>query len=244
MTRLVHGDCLGSKGLPSVESHSVDMILCDLPYGKTSNRWDSPLDLGLLWKEYERVTTQRAAIVLFAMGDFVATLITSNRKLFRYDLIWEKSTPTGFLNANRMPLRCHETILVFYKSLPSYNPQKTYGHPRKVSTAAHKRNSKKTSDYGKHGLSSYDSTNRFPRSVIHFPTDKQKSALHPTQKPVELCSYLIRTFTNEGDLVLDNCFGSGTTAVSCVREKRNFVGFEKDYRLYRAACRRVNEEKS
>ena len=140
----------------------------------------------------------------------------SNEKLHRYNLIWEKTSPTGHLNAKRMPLRSHEDLLVFYRKLPIYNPQKTTGHERKVSTAKHKRNSKKTTNYGEHKLTTYDSTERYPKSVLTFATDKQKSALHPTQKPVALLEYLIKTYTNEGDLVLDNCAGSGSVGGCCL----------------------------
>lgn len=160
----------------------------------------------------------------------------SNEKLHRYNIIWKKTTPTGFLNANRMPLRTHEDIMVFYKSLPTYNPQKTTGHKRKVSTAEHKRASTVTNDYGKHKLTSYDSTERFPTSVWEFPTDKQKSAIHPTQKPVDLCRYAIRTYSNESDLILDCCCGSGTIPLSAKLENRNYIGFDN------GLCEKNNSE--
>lgn len=161
--------------------------------------------------------------------------------MWRYNLIWQKTTPTGFLNANRMPLRSHETICCFYKSLPTYHPQKTTtGHKRKVSTAEHKRNSVKTLDYNEHGLKTYDSTERYPTSVLTFATDKQKCALHPTQKPVALLEYLIKSFSNENDTVLDNCMGSGSTGVACFNTNRNFIGIELDKKYFNIAKERLN----
>jgi DNA modification methylase len=160
----------------------------------------------------------------------------SNEKLHRYNIIWEKTTPTGYL----MPLRSHEDILVFYKTLPIYNPQKTTGHTRKVSSANHKRNSKKTTNYGEHDLTSYDSTERYPKSVWKFPTDKQKSSLFPTQKPVALLEYIIKTYTNEGELVLDNCAGSGSTGVACKNINRNFILMEKEHENFEIIKTRLN----
>jgi len=165
----------------------------------------------------------------------------SNEKMHRYNIIWEKTTPTGHLNAKKMPLRSHEDMLVFYKKLPTYNPQKTTGHERKISTAHHKRDSKKTTNYGAHGLTAYDSTERYPKSVWKFATDKQKTALHPTQKPLNLIKELILTFSNEGDLVLDNCVGSGTTIEACLQIKRNFIGIEKDPIIYETALNRITK---
>ena len=162
----------------------------------------------------------------------------SNPAMWRYNLIWEKSQPSGFLNARRMPLRAHEDICVFYKSLPAYHPQMSTG-PRKISTAEHKRNSKKSTDYRSHQLCSYDSDKRYPRSVLKFPKDIQKSAIHPTQKPVALIEYLIRTYTNPGEVVVDNCMGGGSTPVACLNTGRRCIGFEKDGAIYETACRRV-----
>lgn len=153
-------------------------------------------------------------------------MMLSNEKLHRYNIIWQKTTPTGFLNANRMPLRSHEDIMVFYKNLPTYNPQKTAGHQRKVSTAQRKRNSVISSDYGDYGLHTYDSTERFPTSVWRFATDKQKEALHPTQKPIELCRYAIRTYSNPKDLVLDNCCGAGSIPLAAKLEGRHYIGMD------------------
>ena len=150
-------------------------------------------------------------------------------------------TVQDFLNAKKQPLRSHEQILVFYRKQPTYNPQKTNGHPRKVSTAIHKINCVNTTNYGKHGLTTYDSTERYPKTVLVFPSDKQKSALHPTQKPVALMEYLIRTYTNEGETVLDNCMGSGTTGVACVKTSRNFIGIELDPKYFQISRERLGK---
>lgn len=192
-----------------------------------------------LWGEYERITKDNAAIILFGNGMFTADLMESNRKLWRYNLIWHKTQPTGFLNAKKMPLRAHEDICVFYKKLPTYNPQMTTGHMRKVSKAEHKVNSKKTTDYGEHGLTTYDSTERYPRSVLTFPKDVQKSALHPTQKPVALIEYLIKTYTNPGDLVLDSCAGSMTLAIAAMNTRRDYICIEKDPEIFEIGKKRV-----
>lgn len=233
------GDCIEVMKL--IDDNSIDMILCDLPYGVTKNKWDSIIDLDKLWAEYERVIKINGAIVLFGQGKFSAKLMLSNEKMHRYNLIWEKTTPTGFLNANRMPLRSHEDLLVFYKKLPTYNPQKTTGHIRKVSTANHKINSKKTSNYGEHGLTTYDSTERYPKSVLKFATDKQKSALHPTQKPLALIEYLIATYSNEGETILDNCAGSGTTGLAAKNLNRNYIMIENDKVSYEICIERLGE---
>ena len=238
---LILGNCL--KVMPKFADKSIDMILCDLPYGETArNKWDVCLPFDLLWKEYERIIKDDGAIILFANGMFTAELMTSNKKLWRYNLVWEKTQPTGFLNARRMPLRSHEDICVFYKRLPTYNPQKTTGHERKVSSASSKRNCKKSMNYGEAGLVSYDSTERYPKSVLTFPKDIQHSALHPTQKPVALLEWLIRSYTNEGDTVLDNCMGSGSTGVACLNTRRRFIGIESDKDYFDVAVRRIRQE--
>lgn len=225
-----------------IPDKSIDFICCDLPYQKTKNSWDCLVPFDLLWNSYERIIKNNGCIVLFGQDKFSAKLMLSNEKLHRYNLIWEKTTPTGHLNSKKMPLRNHEDMLVFYKSLPTYNPQKTTGHKRKVSMAIHKRNSKKTSNYGDHNLTSYDSTERYPKSVWKFSTDKQKEALHPTQKPVLLIEELIKTFTNQNDIVLDNAFGSCTTGVACINTNRSFIGIENDINYFNIASRRVGEK--
>lgn len=238
--QLIQGDCL--KKMKDIPSGSVDMILCDLPYGVTArNRWDCVIPWEPLWSEYERIAKENAAIVLTAVQPFSSACVLSNPSIFKYEWVWSKTHSTGFLNAKKMPLRSHEQILVFYRKQPTYNPQKTNGHPRKVSTAAHKLNCVNTTNYGKHGLTTYDSTERYPKTVLVFASDKQKSALHPTQKPVALMEYLIRTYTNEGDTVLDNCMGSGTTGVACLRTNRNFIGIEQDQNYFQISSDRLRK---
>ena len=221
---VIRGDCLIE--MQKIPDKSIDMILADLPYGTTACKWDTIIPFEPLWEHYKRIIKGNGVMVLTASQPFTSALVMSNIKMFRYSLVWKKTTPTGHLNAKKMPMRIHKDILVFGGN--KYNPQKTQGHIRKVSTAHHKRGSKKTEDYGEHGLTSYDSTERYPTSVLLFKTDKQKSALHPTQKPVALFEYLIKTYTNEGDTVLDNCAGSGTTGVACKNLNRNYILIEKE----------------
>lgn len=238
--KLYQGDCL--EVMKQIQAKSINMILCDLPYGITArNKWDVVIPFDKLWEQYNRIIKDNGAIVLFGSGMFTSSLMQSNPKMWRYNLIWHKTTPTGFLNANRMPLRAHEDIVVFYKSLPTYIPQKTTGHERKVSKAEHKINSKKTDDYGEHGLTTYDSTERYPTSVLTFSTDKQKVALHPTQKPVALLEWLIKTYTNENEIVLDNCMGSGSTGVAALNTNRNFIGIELEEGYFEIAQNRIEE---
>jgi len=239
LNKVYNVDCIGEQGMCLIPDKSVDLILCDLPYGTTRNKWDSIIPLDKLWEQYERVIKNNGAIVLFAQTPFDKVLGVSNLKLLRYEWIWEKTSATGHLNAKKMPMKAHENILIFYRNLPTYNPQKTYGHERKVSKAEHKVNCVMTSNYNEHGLTSYDSTERYPRSVLLFPTDKQKEALHPTQKPVDLFEYLIKTYTNEGETVLDNCIGSGTTAIACIHTNRYFIGMELDANYYEIANKRI-----
>lgn len=228
-------DCL--VGMTQIANKSIDMIFADLPYGITANnKWDSVIPFKPLWEQFERIIKDNGAILLFGQDKFSAKLMLSNEKLHRYNIIWKKTTPTGFLNANRMPLRTHEDIMVFYKSLPTYNPQKTTGHKRKVSKAEHKINSAVSTDYGDHGLTTYDSTERFPTSVWAFSTDKQKSAIHPTQKPIDLCRYAIRTYTNEGDTILDCCCGGGSIPLAAYLEGRNYIGMDN------GICQKKNSE--
>ncbi len=236
--KLIKGDCL--EKMKDIPDKSIDMILCDLPYGTTRNKWDSILPLDKLWDQYLRVIKDNGAIVLFAQTPFDKVLGCSNLKMLKYEWIWEKTSATGHLNAKKMPMKAHENILVFYKKLPTYNPQKTTGHKRKVSKAEHKINCVKTTNYSDYGLTTYDSTERYPRSVQIFKTDKQKEALHPTQKPVDLLQYLIKTYTNDGETVLDNTMGSGSTGIACVNINRNFIGIELDNNYFDIAKNRIN----
>ena len=247
---LQQGDCL--ELMKSIEDKSIDLILCDLPYGTTRNKWDSVIDLDLLWEQYNRIIKDRGAILLFAQTPFDKVLGVSNLKDLRYEIIWQKTAPTGFLNAKKMPMKAHENILVFYKKLPTYNPQKTQGHPRKVSSKKNRsdsanRQTKKSlngeSNYGvfANEIEDYDSTERYPLSVQVFAKDQQKENYHPTQKPVALLKYLIKTYTNEGDLVLDNCMGSGSTGVACVNLNRNFIGMELTEQYFEIAKERIRK---
>lgn len=240
LNRIYQMDCL--EGMRLIPDKSIDMILCDLPYGVTArNKWDIVIPFEPLWEQYERIIKNNGAIVLTATQPFTSQLVLSNPKMFKYEWIWEKTTATGHLNAKKMPMKAHENILVFYKKLPTYHPQKTEGHKRKVSKAEHKTNSKMTTNYNEHGLTTYDSTERYPRSVQVFSTDKQKEAIHPTQKPVALCEYFIKTYTNKGETVLDNCGGSGTTAVACIKTNRNFLLMEKELNYVNISNKRIEQ---
>ena len=233
------GDCL--KLMPQViKDKSIDMIFCDLPYGTTQCKWDSVIDLDKLWSEYKRVIKDSGVILLFAQTPFDKVLGASNLQMLKYEWIWEKTSATGHLNAKKMPMKAHENILVFYNKLLTYNPQKTTGHKRKVSKAKHKTNCKESEVYNKgQKLTTYDSTERYPRSVQVFASDKQKSKLHPTQKPLVLIEYMIKTYTNKGDLILDNTCGSGTTGLGAKNLGRNFIMMEQDPKDYDIACKRV-----
>jgi len=235
---LINWDCL--EEMQKIETWSIDMILCDLPYWTTRNKWDSVIDLGLLWIQYQRIIKDNWAIILFAQSPFDKVLWASNLKMLRYEWIWEKTTATGHLNAKKMPMKAHENILVFYKKLPTYNPQKTYWHKRKVSKAESKINSTNSSNYNEQKtLTTYDSTERFPRSVLKFATDKQKENLHPTQKPVSICEYLIKTYSYEWDTILDNCMWSWSTGVWAKNTNRKFIGIEKELNIFNWAKERL-----
>ncbi|MGD1416484.1 DNA-methyltransferase [Bacillus stercoris] len=215
-------DCL--EGMKLIKDKSIDMILCDLPYGTTQNKWDSIIPLDKLWQEYNRIIKDNGAIVLTAQTPFDKVLGNSNLKMLKYEWIWEKNRGTGHLNAKKMPMKSHENILVFYKKLPTYNPQMREGEPY-----IRKDCSKSSLNKGNYGKTNESHTTiseggRYPLSVINF--NSVERTIHPTQKPVELFEYLIKTYTNEGELVLDNCMGSGTTAIACINTKRNYIGFE------------------
>lgn len=236
---LMHGDCL--ELMKEIPDDSVDMILTDPPYGITACKWDITIPFEPMWKQLNRIIKDNGAICLFGNEPFSSILRSSNIKNYKYDWYWNKTTPTGFLNAKKQPLRRVETISVFYSKQPTYNPQKTYGHKRKVSTAKHKLNSKETENYKEHKLTNYDSTERYPTQVLEFKSDKQKSALHPTQKPVELLEYLIKTYTTENETVLDFTMGSGSTGVACVNTNRNFSGIELDDTYFEKAKKRIED---
>lgn len=240
---LYHGDCLEIMSL--IDDKSVDMILCDLPYGTTACKWDTIIPFVPLWEQYNRIIKDNGAIVLTAGQPFTSRLILSNLEMFKYEWIWEKTQATGHLDAKRKPMKAHENICVFYKKQCTYNFQKTFGHKRKVSLAKHKQNTERNQAEIYHKsdkFTDYDTTERYPRSVLTFASDKQKCALHPTQKPVALFEYMIKTYTNEGQLVLDNCIGSGTTAVAAIKTNRNWIGIEKEEKYYKIALERIKGE--
>ena len=231
---LLQGDCL--ELMKDIPDKSVDMILCDLPYGTTQNKWDSVIDLEMLWKQYTRIIKDNGAIVLTAQSPFDKVLGMSNIKMLKYELIWEKEQGTGFLNAKKMPLKSHENILIFYKKLPTYNPQMRTGFKPYVAV----RNTA-TSNYGKQvdSVTTISNGDRYPLSILKFKRDKDR--IHPTQKPVVLMEYLIKTYTNEGDLVLDNTMGVGTTGVACKNLNRNFIGIELDEEYFNIAIKRIKD---
>lgn len=233
---LLHGDCLTE--MDKIPDQSVDMVLVDLPFGTTNCKWDTVIDLEKLWEQYKRITKPNSPIVLFAQTPFDKVLGSSNLKMLRYEWIWEKTTSTGHLNAKKMPMKAHENILVFYDKLPTYNPQMTTGHQPVNSYTKHQSDGE---IYGKtkQGISGGGSTERYPRSVQVFPTDKQKSSLHPTQKPVALLEYLILTYTNKGDTVLDNTMGSGSTGCAALNTGRNFIGIELEDKYFSIAKERI-----
>lgn len=240
MNQLLHGDCL--ELMKDIPAGSIDMILCDLPYGTTVCKWDTIIPFEPLWEQYNRVIKKNGAIVLFSAEPFTSSLIQSNIKGFKYDLIWHKKHPKGHLNAKKMPMRAHENICVFYKKLPVYNFIKTTGHPRKVATTNNYQK-KDESVYGKQKNidRSYDSTERYPISILTFNNENQSNRLHPTQKPVALCEYLIKTYTDPGELILDNCAGSGTTAIAAMQTGRNYICMEKEEKYFKIAQERINQ---
>ena len=220
--------------MKNIPDKSIDMILCDLPYGTTHNKWDNVIPMKPLWEQYNRIIKDHGAIVLFSQMPFGASLIMSNPKMFRYEWIWEKNQAAGFLNAKKMPLRKHENILVFYKHLPTYNPQGLIklDEPIQEKGSAN-RNGK---NYGVADKSFIRTHTNYPTDIITFSKD---SGYHPTQKPVDLLEYLIKTYTNEGDTVLDNCMGSGSTGVACVNTNRDFIGMELNEEYFKIACGRI-----
>src|SRR5690554_2424315 len=238
---LMKGDCL--ERMKEIPDGSVDMILCDLPYGTTACKWDTVIPFEPLWEQYKRVAKKNAAIVLTASQPFTTALIASNMKMFKYCWVWEKSRKTGFLNAKKQPLRQTEDVCVFYEKQPKYNPQFTTGHePTRSGSGAVKGDGA----YGD-GLFSNGSkgkTDRYPTNIVRVKSyHNGHGTVHPTQKPVALMEYLIRTYTNEGDVVLDNCMGSGTTGVAAVNLNRKFIGIELDPEYFAIAEKRISATK-
>lgn len=232
--KLLHGDCL--ELMKDIPDKSVDMILCDLPYGMTANKWDTVIPLEPLWEQYKRVIKDNGAIVLTASQPFTSMLVMSNIKWFKYEWVWDKKAASGHLNAKRMPLKRHENILVFYKRPPVYNPQFTEGEPYDKGFVF-----SESENWGKQIAVSNknESGRRYPTSLIVESNANRRNRLHPTQKPVALLEYLIKTYTNEGETVLDNCMGSGSTGVACVNTNRNFIGIELDDKYFEIAKERI-----
>jgi site-specific DNA-methyltransferase (adenine-specific) len=229
---LWHGDCL--EVMNSIPDGSVDMILCDLPYGTSACKWDTVIPFEPLWAQYRRIAKRNAAIVLTASQPFTTALIASNMGQFKYCWVWEKSRKTGFLNAKKQPLRTTEDIAVFYESQATYNPQMKRVRERFVSRSG------TFTGYGKHEPKSCSNGGvEYPFNIIKIPSES--AAHHPTVKPVALMEYMIRTYTNEGETVLDNCMGSGTTGVACANTGRRFIGIEKEVKYFDTAYRRIED---
>ncbi len=251
MINLMKGDCL--ERMKEIESGSVDMILTDPPYGTTACKWDSIIPLEPMWEQLKRIIKPKGIIVLMAQTPFDKVLGASNLPMLKYEWIWEKTAATGHLNAKKMPMKAHENalvfsddpeehwnMLVFYDKLPTYNAQKTQGN--KPTNSYTKKHNSDGECYGKTiSVSGGGNTDRYPRSVQVFSSDKQKIKLHPTQKPVALMEYLIKTYTNEGDTVLDFTMGSGSTGVAAKNLDRGFIGIELDDKYFQIAKQRIEE---
>ena len=239
MYNLILGDCLTE--MQNIPDGSVDMILCDLPYGTTACKWDSVIPFAPLWEQYERIIKDDGAIVLFGSEPFSSRLRLSNIKFYRYDWVWDKvNLYTGSLLANKRPLKRHENIMVFYKKQPVYNKQYRKGQPYSMT-----RNTKGVGEYASNTyqrVKTINNGNHNPCSILEIEGgNKSEKGLHPTQKPVALMEYLIKTYTNPGDLVLDNCMGSGTTGVACINTGRNFIGIELDEKYFNIAKERIDK---
>lgn len=230
LNRIYHQDCL--EGMRHIPDGSIDMILCDLPYGTTQCSWDTVIPFELLWEQYERVIKDNGAIVLNCQQPFTSQLIMSNPKMFKYCWVWSKSQVSGFLNAKKQPLREHEDIAVFYKKQCTYNPQMTKGKMQLKNTGG------STSNYNEFKAQPHYSDEYYPRTILEFPLRRFKDG-HPTQKPVELYEYLINTYTNENEIILDNCMGSGTSAVAALNTGRKFIGFETESKYIEMTNQRI-----
>ena len=242
-TILINADCF--EVFPHIEDKTIDAIICDLPYGTTKCKWDCVLPLDKLWTNYKRVLKTKGVIILFAQTPFDKILGCSNLKWLRYEWIWEKTSATGHLNAKKMPMKAHENILVFYKKAPKFNPQKTENHKPINAYIKKAEVSNKTELYGKvkQDITGGGETERYPRSVQIFASDKQKTKLnntnHPTQKPLALLEMLVKSYTDVGDIVLDNTMGSGTTNLACKNLGRKSIGIEKEVKHYATAIKRI-----
>lgn len=237
MNNLMLGDCL--ERMKEIKSGSIDMVLTDPPYGTTACKWDSIIDLPLMWEQLKRVIKPNGAIVMTASQPFTGVLTCSNLKMFRYSMVWLKSQSTGHLNAWRMPMRAHEDVCVFYKKLPTYNPELKDKNPRNIRPKL--KRTKSSDCYGKSDPSVHKcpADKTMPNSVLKFNNSQDR--LHPTGKPVDLMEYLIKTYTNEGDTVLDFTMGSGTTGVAAKNLNRKFIGIEMDEGYFEIAKKRIEE---
>lgn len=249
LDRIYNEDCL--EGMKRIDDNSIDCVICDPPYSVLNRQsegglWDTAIPFEPLWEQYLRVTRPTSPIIIFGSGMFTARLMMSNEKMWRYNLVWDKGRTTGFLNAGRMPLRCHEDICVFYKKLPIYNPQMEDLNGREPNHAQGRGEHRETNRcYGNvQRIDPEYMDKKHPRSIISIRavhcSERQR---HPTQKPVALIRYLIRTYTNTGGVILDSCMGSGTTAIAAIREKRHFVGFELNKQYFDLAEERIWEER-
>ena len=246
LNKIYNMDCL--EGMKLIKDKSIDMILCDLPYGVTSrNKWDTVIPFDKLWQQYNRIIKDNGAIVLFAQGMFTSDLMQSNRKIWRYNLVWDKVLPTGHLNANKMPLRKHEDICIFYKKQPTYNPQKVKGRPchsrGKAVNKTKEEYSNTHTNYGLYKAVETEGDMKHPTSILTFSKKHASKMMHPTEKSLECCEWLIKTYTNEGDVVLDNCIGSGTTAEAAINTNRKILGFELDENYFNIAKQRLENAK-
>lgn len=232
--QLFEGDCL--EVMKQIPNASVDMVLCDLPYGTTQNKWDSCISLPQLWEQYFRIVKASGAMVFTAQAPFDKILGVSQIDILKYEWIWEKTKATGHLNAKKQPMKAHENILVFYREQCTYNPQKTAGVPYVGAGGASKKDN--YGDFRAVREGSSDGS-RYPRSVVRF--SHESKPLHPTAKPVPLMEYLIQTYTNEGETVLDNCMGSGTTGVACANTGREFIGIEQNSEYFQIAKSRIDD---
>jgi len=240
--RLIHGDCL--EKMKEVEDRSVQLILTDLPYAVTANKLDILIPFEPMWEQFNRVIKDDGCIVLFAQGLFYVDLVNSNREMFRYDLMWDKVLTTGFLNAPKMPLRQHEQIAVFYKRQPKYNPQFTKGNPCHDQGTKFLQKEVVNNNYGEYHATVREKTeNKHPTSIVRFQKPHPSVALHRTEKPVALLEWLIKTYTDEGDTVMDCTAGSFSCGVAAVRTLRHFIGIEKDDNYYKLGSERVMRER-
>ena len=248
LNKIYNEDCL--IGMQRIPDKSIDAIICDLPYGTTACKWDSIIPFEPLWKEYKRVIKDNGAIVLFGSQPFTSALVMSNPKWFKYEWVWDKVQPTGALTVKRMPMKQHENILIFYNQQPTYNRQMSDRKKEdlRVNAVRNKDNQKTNFGYEHTGgmtmkyAKDYDPTKVNPKSILTYSKQPTRTKnVHPTQKPVALLEYLIKTYTNEGETVLDNCMGSGTTAIACLNTNRNFIGFEMDKGYFNIANERIEK---